>query len=36
VPSAHVGTTDVDYLDENVAAGTFEPSGAAVFDATFE
>jgi hypothetical protein len=36
VTSALVGTTDVDYLDENVAAGTFEPSGAAAFDATFE
>jgi len=36
VTAALVGTTDVSPLDENVAAGTFEPTGAAAFDATFE
>jgi aryl-alcohol dehydrogenase-like predicted oxidoreductase len=30
-----VGTTDTDHLRENVAAGTFDPLGAAAFDAVF-
>ena len=36
ITSALVGTTSPDHLDENVAAGTFEPMGADAFDATFE
>ncbi|WP_281193548.1 aldo/keto reductase [Halorubrum sp. F4] len=31
-----VGTTDIDHLRENVAAGTFDPLGASAFDAVFE
>ncbi len=31
-----VGTTSVDHLRENVAAGTFDPLGANAFDAVFE
>lgn len=30
-----VGTNDTDHLRENVAAGTFDPVGAAAFDAVF-
>ncbi|MWV63337.1 aldo/keto reductase [Halorubrum sp. JWXQ-INN 858] len=31
-----VGTSDVDHVRENVAAGTFDPLGASAFDAVFE
>ncbi|MFC5970631.1 aldo/keto reductase [Halomarina salina] len=31
-----VGASSVDHLDENLAAGTFEPMGANAFDETFE
>jgi len=36
VTCALVGTTTPEHVDENVAAGTFEPMGADAFDATFE
>ncbi|RRJ30876.1 aldo/keto reductase [Halocatena pleomorpha] len=36
VTSALVGMHTTDHVDENVAAGTFEPMGAQAFDATFE
>jgi aryl-alcohol dehydrogenase-like predicted oxidoreductase len=36
VTAALVGASSVEHLDENVAAGTFEPMGANAFDETFE
>ncbi|MWG35421.1 aldo/keto reductase [Halomarina oriensis] len=36
VTSSLVGASSVEHLDENVAAGTFEPMGANAFDETFE
>ena len=36
VTSSLVGTTDPNHVRENVAAGTFDPLGAAAFDAAFE
>jgi aryl-alcohol dehydrogenase-like predicted oxidoreductase len=36
VTCALVGTGDPDHVDENVAAGTFDPLGATAFDETFE
>jgi len=36
VTSSLVGTSDLDHLRENVAAGTFDPLGASAFDAVFE
>jgi aryl-alcohol dehydrogenase-like predicted oxidoreductase len=36
VTCALVGTSDVDHVAENVAAGTFDPLGARAFDAVFE
>jgi aryl-alcohol dehydrogenase-like predicted oxidoreductase len=36
VTAALVGASTAEHLDENVAAGTFEPMGADAFDATFE
>lgn len=36
VTTALVGTGTNEHIDENVAAGTFEPMGAQAFDATFE
>jgi aryl-alcohol dehydrogenase-like predicted oxidoreductase len=36
VTCALVGSSDVDHVAENVAAGTFDPLGARAFDAVFE
>ena len=36
VTSSLVGTSDLDHVRENVAAGTFDPLGASAFDAVFE
>lgn len=36
VTTSLVGTSTTAHVDENVAAGTFEPMGARAFDATFE
>ncbi|ESP88864.1 aldo/keto reductase [Candidatus Halobonum tyrrellensis] len=36
VTAALVGTTSVEHVRENVAAGTFDPLGASAFDAVFE
>ncbi|WP_435335306.1 aldo/keto reductase [Haloarchaeobius sp. TZWWS8] len=36
VTSSLVGMSRVEHVDENVAAGTFDPMGADAFDATFE
>lgn len=36
VTTSLVGTSTTEHVDENVAAGTFEPMGAQAFDATFE
>jgi aryl-alcohol dehydrogenase-like predicted oxidoreductase len=36
VTASLVGTSTPGHVDENVAAGTFEPMGAQAFDATFE
>lgn len=36
VTTALVGMGSTEHVDENVAAGTFEPMGAQAFDATFE
>jgi aryl-alcohol dehydrogenase-like predicted oxidoreductase len=36
VTASLVGTSDLDHVRENVAAGTFDPLGASAFDAVFE
>ena len=36
VTASLVGTSSVEHVRENLAAGTFEPLGASAFDAVFE